>query len=149
MKINPWHKISAFLKSYPRLRLFFLIALAGYTGANLPVLNEELVRIRRYNQVLHHNVIGYQFNGLEKFIPGVEFISYYTDGRLEDPNNYKLFTQAQFVLAPTILDPNNLNHEYILFVCDNEVNAWRKIQELKLLPLLRSEQNGIILTKRR
>lgn len=125
------------------------MALIGYSGVNLPVLGEELRRLFRYHKVLTHNVIGYQFMGLEEFITGVEFISYFTDGNLEDPDRLKLFTQAQFVLAPAILDPNNLNHEYILFVCKNELEAWKKIQHLNLIPLLRNDKYGIILAKRR
>lgn len=146
---NIFSKTVLFFKSFPRVRLFVLIAMAGYTLANLPVLGEEIRRLHRYNQVLHHNIIGYQFQGLDSFLQGVEFISYFTDGNLQDSDRYKLFTQAQFMLAPAILDPDNLNHEYILFVCQNEAVAWRKIQQLNLLPLLRNDKHGIILTKRR
>jgi hypothetical protein len=149
LKLNPPLCISRFFKSYPRRRFFFLTALAVYTGANLPILGEELRRLFRYQKVLNHNVVGYQFMGLEKFTTGVGFISYFTDGNLEDPDRLKLFTQAQLVLAPAILDPNNLNHEYILFVCKNELAAWKIIRQLNLIPLLRNDKYGIILAKRR
>jgi hypothetical protein len=138
------------LTNIPRRRLFAIIAMVAFILTNLPVLGEEIRRLYRYNQVLDHNIIGYQFRGLEEFIPeNVTFISYITDGDLQAPDRYKLFTQAQFVLAPTILDPENPNHQHVLLVFQDETHAWQTIKHMNRMPILKNDNYGIIFAQRR
>jgi len=56
------------------------------------------------------------------------------------------FAQAQYKLAPIILDLNNIDHKYIIFDCSNLNTAKEKIKELRLTPI-RQNQFGIILTR--
>ena len=92
--------------------------------------------------------IGYKFEGLNQFTEGIEYIGYFTDTNINDQENSKIFAQAQYLLAPAILDYNNVEHEYILFVCEDEKKAWAIIKDIGAEPLRRN-QYGMILAKRK
>ena len=77
---------------------------------------------------------------------GIKYVGYYTDKSLDVNQNAAEFAQAQYVLAPTILDLNNLNHEYILLDCSAEDIAFEKIKEIHAIPF--KKRLGLILAKR-
>jgi len=60
--------------------------------------------------------------------------------------NTAQFSQAQFALAPVILDLNNLNHRFLIFDCDDERRAFAAMQQIHAKPLKRNM--GIILAER-
>ncbi|MBP9854416.1 MAG: hypothetical protein KBD53_06085 [Candidatus Omnitrophica bacterium] len=130
-----------------RIQLFYATALLGVTIMNFFVMGEEAKRIRSFKKVVKHQNIGYQFAGLDEFTKGMAYIGYVTDEDVtKNDAAHKLFAHAQFMLAPSILDLNNYNHEYILFVCTNENYAWEKIKKLNALPLRRNKY-GMILAR--
>ncbi len=87
---------------------------------------------------------GFQFLKLQDVFRGVSYVGYYTDKDLSDKQNTAQFSQAQYILAPTILELNNLSHEFILFDCTSEKAAYDKIKEIGAIPLKKST-SGIIL----
>lgn len=140
-------KLDKYLPRYRR-QLFFIAALFGVTMMNFIVLSQDIRRIQSFKKVLPYQMIGYQFKGLEEFTKGITHIGYYTDNDIEkDQAASKMFAHAQYILAPSILDLNNLDHDYILFVCSNEKKAWAKLKEIKALPLRRNKY-GMILARR-
>ena len=114
---------------------------------NIGGLVKEINRIRIFKTVTPHQNIGHEFLGLKALLKNVPYIGYYSDGNLKEEKNNKDYSIAQYVLAPTILDPQNLSHEYILLVCSSEEIAWAKVQELKAEALLRNKF-GMILARR-
>ena len=90
---------------------------------------------------------GYKFSGLESIFKDIPSIGYYTDKDLDDEQHAAQFAQAQYILAPTILDWNNLDHDLILLECSNAETAWKKIREIQAIPLKRNNF-GIILARR-
>ena len=131
-----------------RTQLYCVIALVIITIINIVVLQQELRRIKSFKQVMPHQIIGYQFAGLEEVLQGVQYVGYYTDKDIEnDKETAKLFSHAQYILAPTVLDFNNTTHEYIIFVCSSEQIARIKIQQLKMFPIRRNKY-GMILAKK-
>lgn len=111
-------------------------------------LKEEIIRINGLNKVLSHQKIGYQFMGLEEFTQGIDRIGYYSDENLEvNEHAHKLFAHAQYILAPTVLELDNMDREFILLVCKNQQNAARKLKQLNALPL-RANKFGMILARR-
>ena len=111
-------------------------------------LKEEIARINGLNKILSHQKIGYQFMGLEEFTQGIDRIGYYSDENLAiNEHAHKLFAHAQFILAPTVLEPDNMDHEFILLVCSNKKNAAHKLKQLNALPL-RANKFGMILARR-
>lgn len=91
---------------------------------------------------------GFKFLGLEEIFHHTAYVGYYTDKDLpHDKLAAAEFGQAQYILAPTILDLNNLNHEFILFNCSSEKIAFEKIKEIKALPMKRNSF-GVILARK-
>ncbi len=136
------------LKTQTHTQSFVVIAALAMTIFNVIVLSQDIRRIQGFKQHLSHQIIGYQFKGLDQFIKGVPAMGYYTDGDLESKDPQKMFSQAQYLLAPTILDPDSLEYEYILMVCDDEKKAWLKAKELRAVPLRRNN-HGMILARRK
>lgn len=138
------NKFLAPIKKYPRARLFVLLLFVCYSLVNIPAFLEEIRRVRNYKRVLDHSIPGYQFRGLEKFTQNIEYISYFSDVNIQDPKAYKLFTQAQLVLTPSILDPSNMTHKYVLFVCRNKKVPLIWMKKWNMIPIARSEQDIIL-----
>ena len=124
-----------------------LIALGIIVLLNLIVLRVEEYRIVTLKKFLPHQLIGAKFAGLEEFTKNIDEIGYYTDMDAKDEEQQKLFSHAQYMLAPTIVDFNNLDHEYILFVCKNQFNALRKMKEIHA-QAFKQNSLGMILAKR-
>ena len=90
---------------------------------------------------------GHIFLGLEKIFQDVKYAGYYTDKSLDDGPAAARFAQAQYVLAPTILEFNATDHEFILFDCSREEIALQKIEEIKAVAVKRNKL-GVILARR-
>lgn len=93
------------------------------------------------------------FFGGDMFAPlkgasGAEkYIGYLTDRNINDDQVSMRFTQAQFTLAPVILDFNNPNHRLLILDFQDEKKAVSTGIDLKARPLKRSPQ-GIIFAER-
>ncbi len=98
---------------------FFVICLLAMTVYNCFALYQENKKIAAMKKLIPHQIIGHKLVGLENYTKRVSVMGYFTDAPEEDEASAKLFSYAQFLVAPTILDYNNVNHEYILFVCNN------------------------------
>ena len=140
-------------RTWPQGIFLFLIAalmvqnLVGW-GELYVGLSEEMTRIKGLSKVLSHQKIGYQFTGLEEFTKGIDRIGYYSDENIEvDQRAHKLFAHAQYILAPTVLELDNMDHEFILLVCSDERNALRKLKQLNALPV-RGNKFGMVLARR-
>ena len=131
-----------------RKQWLLVIFLTGYSIVNLFVLGEDIRMIFNYHRAIDYNKIGYQFEGLQEYLKGQEYVGYFSEVDLRKDAASKLFAQAQYVLAPVILDPENLNHKYIILVCRQPKTAFDKIKQLNVAPLLMNERNGVILAQR-
>ncbi len=107
-------------------------------GSNIPGLIKAMQTLKTYKKLIPYQKIGQKFAGLAPYLRNVDFVGYYTDADFSQDGPVKDFAQAQYILAPTILEHNNLSHEYILLVCQNEANAWKKMRELNAVPLRRN-----------
>ena len=90
---------------------------------------------------------GLKFSGLEDTLKNVDYIGYYTDKDLNLKENAAQFSQAQYILAPTILDLNNTSHTFILFDCTNEKKAMSKIKQVHAIAI-KKNRFGIILARK-
>ena len=125
----------------------FAGALLVVLGINLIQLTADIQGIKNKKAKLVLNFLGIQFAGLEEVLKDVEHIGYYTDKNMENTRNAAQFAQAQYTLAPIIVDLNNTDHEFILFDCTDEPRALRKIKEINAVPL-KKNQYGIILAQK-
>jgi hypothetical protein len=90
--------------------------------------------------------MGIQFSGLKDILKNISHMGYYTDKDMDNRADALQFAQAQYTLAPIILDFNNTNYEYILFDCSKEEIAFKKMVETGAVPI-RKNQFGIILAR--
>jgi hypothetical protein len=93
------------------------------------------------------NFAGEKFNGLEKLLKNEKYVGYYTDLTLDDPRAMMELLQAQYTTIPLILDPNSLEHRYIIVNAANIPAAIEKFKSLGASPVTRSN-NGLFLVER-
>lgn len=90
--------------------------------------------------------IGTQFEGLKDPLHGLQKVGYYTDRSLDERFAAAQFAQAQYVLAPVILDLNNIDHPLVIFDFKNKNKSVQNILELEMIPVSISP-SGIILAE--
>lgn len=110
-------------------------------------LIREITRLHKVKKMVPHQRVGQNFYGLNRIFENVEYVGYYTDKDLDEPSNNKRFSEAQYVVAPTVLDINNTDHHYVLFDCAREANALEVIQKLDLH--IMQKHLGLILTRQK
>ena len=78
----------------------------------------------------------------------IEFLGYYSDKDMEKSANILIFSQAQYYLAPLVIESGNTDHEYVLFDCSTPDVALKKINELGATPII-ANSLGMILAKKK
>lgn len=126
------------------LQTFFIFFALYLVVLNTFSLYKEIRVLGQIRQRVPFIFMGNKFLGLEGILKNAERIGYYTDKDLDVNQPALQFAQAQYVLAPIILELNNPNHLFILFDCTTEETAMKKIQEAGLKPI-KKNQFGIIL----
>ena len=104
-------------------------------------------------QVLAHQIhptafplhsLGNQFKGLEIILGSQRKVGYYSDKNMDNPLAIAQYEQAQYQLAPTVLDLNNTQYPFVILDCTTPEAAINKIKELGLQPIKVNNQ-GIVL----
>ena len=85
-----------------------------------------------------------EFTGLTQAFAHIERAGYYSDKNMDFPLAIAQFEQAQYVLAPTVLELNNTSLPVVIFDCATAKAALDKIKELKLIPVS-ANTSGIVL----
>ena len=127
-----------------KLRMIFFILLLLAAGFNLLFswvqATGELMD--RTSVPLHS--LGFQFLGLENVFKGIRTVGYFTDKDLvKNTLANAQFEQAQYILAPTVLDLNHTQYHWVIFDCSSPQVAMEAIKGLGFTPL--KVHNGIIL----
>ena len=125
----------------------FIVSLAAVVVFNIVTLTKELINIHKLKAFAASQFPGRIFSGLDKTLEGIKYAGYFTDKDINNIAQAKHFAQAQYVLAPVILDLNNTDHEYILFDCTSLKITFDKIKEIGAVPL-KANQFGIILARK-
>ena len=133
-------RLSSFLKFlFTSCAVFIVIT-------NMLALYKEIRIVGRIRRAIPYTFIGNKFLGLSSVLKDVKRIGYYTDKSLDVNQNAMQFAQAQYILAPIILDLNNTNYPFVLFDCSQRTVALEKIREAGLIPV-KENQFGIILAR--
>ena len=140
-------KSSVILKEYLHPFFIFVSLAALIIIFNSFDLWTETLKIRTQRKQIPFYFSGFKFLGLEGIFRNVAYVGYYTDKDFSDKQNAAQFAEAQYILAPTILDLNNADHEFILFDCTTDAIALKMIKEIGAIPLKKNSY-GIILAKR-
>lgn len=87
---------------------------------------------------------GIKFSGLTEYLQDEKKISYITDLDTKETVPLAEYEQAQYIMAPVILDLSKQPHKFLVINCSSEMAALRKLKEWQAKPLLRN-QFGVIL----
>ena len=125
----------------PKVILIALILCTAFNGASLSlqILNHQL----KPSQAPLHT-LGDRFKGLETVFTHQRVVGYYTDKNIEDALVVAQYEQAQYLLAPTVLDINHTDHPFVIFDCSSPEVAIRTIKDLGLQPI-KANNLGIVL----
>jgi len=126
----------------------FLSLLLILVFLNLFTFGKEVVLYEKVRAVAPHQFPGYKFLELQSILKNESVVGYYTDKGLSVFENSREFSQAQFVLAPLVLDADNMNHRYVILACSTPSAAIEAIKMLKAEPV-KISPSGIILVERK
>jgi len=119
-----------------------------WLGLNLLVFGKEVNTYEKLRQYLPGQFVGNNFLAFQPFLKETPIIGYYTDKNLSTTENDKRWTQAQFILSPTVLEAHNTNHRYIIFDCSTLTLAAEKMKSINAVPL-KITPSGIILAEKK
>ena len=85
---------------------------------------QAIVQLQDRTTIPLHS-LGFQFMGLENVFKDVRTVGYYTDKDLNNPLAIAQFEQAQYMLAPTVLDLNHTQYHWVIFDCTSPQAPWR------------------------
>ena len=125
----------------------FMALLAIVILVNSFQLFKEITKMQKIRRIVPFYFSGSKFLGLEGILKNVKYIGYYTNKDFSVTQNVAQFSEAQYVLAPSILELNNTDHDFILFDCTTVEVALAKIKEMRAIPL-KKNQYGIILARK-
>lgn len=87
---------------------------------------------------------GLKFSGLSDILDKETAIGYVSDLDLKEAGPLAEYEQAQYMLAPVVLDITNPAHKFMIINPSNDAAALDKLKEFNARPLLRN-QFGVIL----
>jgi hypothetical protein len=132
-----------YLQYMRKVKIIFLICMIAAAVFNLCKAYIQAIGQLQDRTTVPLHSLGYQFMGLENVFKGIRTIGYYTDKDLNKPLAIAQFEQAQYVLAPTVLDLNNTQYHWVIFDCTSPQVAIDAIKRLGFVPS--KMRNGIIL----
>ena len=118
-----------------RLKNIFGVLLVLSALFNLYQAYAQAISQLHDRQTIPLHSLGYQFIGLENVFKNIRTVGYYTDKNLDNPVSIAQFEQAQYMLAPTVLDLNHTQYRWVIFDCTSPKVAMEAIQRLKLIPV--------------
>lgn len=90
---------------------------------------------------------GLKFSGLGEKLKDETAVGYASDLNIKEAGPLAEYQQAQYVLAPVILDIEQpARHRYVLINCSDDTAALKKLKEINARPLLRN-QFGVVLAE--
>jgi hypothetical protein len=129
------------------LKMIIFISLVLTAILNLfTAYSQAIAQLKDRTSIPLHS-LGFQFLGLENVFKDVRTVGYYTDKDLSITSQNTLaiaqYEQAQYMLAPTVLDLNHTQYHWVILDCTSPQVAMETIKSLGFTPL--KIHNGIIL----
>jgi hypothetical protein len=126
-----------------KLKIIFFICLSLAAVCDLITAYSQAIAQFQDRTTIPLHSLGFQFMGLDNVFKGVRTVGYFTDKDLSNTLALAQFEQAQYMLAPTVLDLNHTQYHWVIFDCTSPDKAMEAIKNLGLTPL--KENRGIIL----
>jgi hypothetical protein len=121
--------------------------IALLAAVNIVQTTTNLISIYPRKKPSAFNFAGDKFNGLQNLLKNEKYVGYYTDQNIDDLRPMMELLQAQHAVIPLILDPNNIEHRYIIVNCVNIPAAIEKFKALGARPVTRNN-TGLFLVER-
>ena len=135
------------MKDLPLRQKIVWGAVALLAAVNIVQTARNLAAIYPRKRPVAFNFAGQKFDGLQKVLKDEKYIGYYTDRDINELGPMMELLQAQHAVIPLILDPNNIDHRYIIVNCANIPAAIEKFRRLGARPV--SPNNaGLFLVER-
>jgi len=115
---------------------------------NFLVQTIEIIELKQQRKIIGYHFLGTNYAGLAPLLDKVVVIGYYTDRDLAKNVNSARFAQAQYTLAPVILNPDSLDYEFILLDCASGQKAVEKMIEMNATLVFINPKAGFILAKK-
>jgi hypothetical protein len=122
--------------------IFFICLLLAAVFDLFAAYTQAITQLNDRTTVPLHS-LGFQFMGLENVFKGIRTVGYYTDKDLNNTLAIAQYEQAQYMLAPTVLDLNHTQYRWVIFDCTSPQAALEAIKHWGLTPM--KINNGIIL----
>lgn len=123
-------------------RIFIVLLFIAAAFNFLQAYVQALGQLQDRTTVPLHS-LSYQFMGLESVFKNVPVVGYFTDKNLNNTLAIAQFEQAQYILAPTVLDLNQTKYHWVIFDCTSPQVALDAIKHFGFTPL--KINHGIIL----
>src|SRR6185436_11011443 len=91
---------------------------------------------------------GAQFEDIKKIVKNEKTIGYLTNRDITPEKNDQEFLQAQYILAPTILDLNNDNYRLLILDFTNPTFMLYKLKEIQAKPVYSNIYNKVVAIRR-
>jgi hypothetical protein len=125
-----------------KLKIIFFLCLILAAVFNLYQAYSQAINQLQDRKTIPLHSLGFQFMGLENVFKDIRTVGYYTDKNLDNPLAIAQFEQAQYMLAPTVLDLNHTQYRWVIFDCTSPQVAIDAIKSLGFTPS--KIRNGII-----
>jgi len=145
---KPAEQILSFYASFLSLKRIWGTVLCIIIIINIFNFNHSLRTSHLKRKLNPYLFYGFIFSGLENVLKDVERVGYYTDRDTALDETAARFAQAQYILAPLIVDLNFADHEFILFDCTSEKTAMTFIESIGAIPI-KKNKFGIILAQQK
>ncbi len=126
-----------------KLKIIFIISVVLVAAFNLLSSYAQAIFQLADRKTIPLHSLGFQFIGLENIFKDERVVGYYTDKDLKEPLAIAQFEQAQYMLAPTVLDLDHTHYRWVIVDCTSLQAAMEAIRRLGLTPL--KAHNNIIL----
>lgn len=116
------------------LALFLKIIFIGLISWNIILLTQQTIK---QASSLNHPQIepGTEFEGLKESLHNIPVAGYLSDKIQSSENNDGRFMMAQYMLAPTVLDLQNMDHQYLVLDCSTPQAVQYFLTKLKAKPI--------------
>lgn len=124
----------------------FVLLICLELGWSFCAMTRQQLKHNQTRREIPYIFWGRQFEGLDGIVKDLAYLGYLTDKDLDEQLPAMQFSQAQYTLAPVILDLNNPRRPLVLIDASSETAALDLIREHGLRPLKRN-RFGIMLAE--
>jgi len=135
------------INTLPGLRLPLILTIAaGLLAINLVQTFQTVRTLQTKRRIRPYTFAGDQFFPVKDFLKNERRVGYWSDRSLDDRQTAALFAQAQYVLAPSILELNSTDLPFVIFDCRDKTKQITIIRDLGLNPL-KVSPSGLVLAE--